>query len=182
MFYLNKKAMTLNEIMVALVVLATAFIPIIGVLSSSYKVTEKDDHIIKGMQLCQEKLGIAIQFPYEFFTPGNYNTQQVSPNTTNQLKLKLGKEKLGKIEFTSTLTVQQPDITFHNVPVFDYTNKPATVNWSNASSWVNIIPNVSANGMVKKYIVRVTWTEKGNNNQSIDKFYQLSTLKANVRR
>ena len=48
--------MTLTEVMLAMALLASAFIPIIGVMGTSIKATDKDDRTIKAVNLCREKL------------------------------------------------------------------------------------------------------------------------------
>lgn len=174
----TNKGMTLNEIMLAMVILALAFIPIVGAISSSMKATEKDDHIIKAMELCQEKLGIAVQFPFDFFSPGTYNTKQESPNTGgHRLILNLGEENF-RINYTSSLEVTAENVSF-NVPMVDFTQKPE--DYSNPGNWIHT-ENVTINDMVKRYTVTVTWKEPGDAPSVPLKFYKLSVLKANVKR
>ena len=176
-----KKGMTLNEIMLAVVILAVAFIPIVGVISSSMKATEKDEHIIKAMQLCQEKLNIALQFPFEFFSPTNnpFDSTFESPNVNGRLSLVLGDQQIKSITYNSTMTVATETVRF-SVPVVDFSRKPHD-SCNNPSSWINT-ETVIVNDMVKRYTVTVRWQEPGDNPASRQKFYTLSVLKANVQR
>ncbi len=176
-----KKGMTLNEIMLAVVILAVAFIPIIGVISSSLRATEKDDHIIKGMQLCQEKLGIALQFPFDFFVPNNspFNGSYESPNANGKLILTLGNQQIKHITYNSVLTVATETVNF-SVPVVDFSVKPHN-SCDNAASWIHT-ENTTVHNMVKRYTVTVTWREPGDDPAADPKFYTLSVLKANVQR
>lgn len=192
MFFYNKKAFTLNEVMLAVVIIAVTFIPIVGVLTSSFKTTEKDDHIIKAMQLCQEKLGTAVQFPFGFFARGTYNTTQTSANSDDPsdpsnkpLKLVLGEEEdefLKKVKFSSTLVVEEPTMSFNNVPVFDFTGLGDNPNYGSDPSAFVTPTNRDITGMVKRYTVTVTWEEKEKNATGNSRFYTLSTLKVDVRR
>jgi len=64
--------MTLTEVMLAMALLASAFIPIIGVMGTSIKATDKDDRTIKAVNLCQEKLNRALQFPFTSISVGTH--------------------------------------------------------------------------------------------------------------
>ena len=175
----RKKGMTLNEIMLAVVILAIAFIPIVGVISSSMKATEKDERIIKAMELCQGKLSIALQFPFDFFDPGDYNTNQTSNNTDHQLVLKLEPETIKSITYTPTLTVASETVNF-TVPVVNFTKKPHD-SCNNPQDWITVEP-ITVQDMVKRYTVTITWSEPGDDPIASPKFYTLSVLKANVQR
>ena len=161
-------------------------------MTSSFKTTEKDDHVIKAMQLCQEKLGTAVQFPFGFFSPGTYNTTQTSQPTGNPsdpnnkpLTLVLGAEQnefLKKVNFSSTLVVEEPPMSFNNVPVFDFTQLGNNPNYANDPSACVSYISRDISGMVKRYTVTVTWNEKESNATGNSRFYTLSTLKVDVRR
>lgn len=176
-----RKGMTLSEIMLAVSILAIAFIPIIGVISSSLKATEKDDNRIKAMLLCQEKLGVALQFPFEFFTPvfSPYNDSYESPNANGKLTLVLGSETIKHVTYTSTLTVASETVTFA-VPVVDFTQKPFD-SLEDPNGWIKR-EDITVHDMVKRYTVTVTWRDPGDNPASDPKFYTLSVLKANIQR
>lgn len=172
----TKKGMTLNEILLAVVILALAFIPIIGVISSSMRITEKDDHIIKGISLCQEKLSAALQLPFNHFVEGVYDTDIESNNGDLSIKVKLGDEEF-RIPYHSELKVTN-EIVKYKVPMCDFTQRAKNPNAH--SSWMNL-REVEIKNMVKRYTVTVQWSEKEGKKEE-KRFYTLSALKANVRR
>ena len=173
---ISKRGMTLNEILLAVVILALAFIPIIGVISSSMKTTDKDDHIIKGISLCQEKLSAALQFPYDKIPNGTYNSELTTDNGDLSLKVKLGNENF-RIPYYSELTVTNETIKYQ-VPMCDFTRRAKEPN--NPSSWMTL-KKVEIKNMVKRYTVTVRWSEKEGDPRE-QRFYTLSALKADVRR
>ena len=174
----HKKGMTLNEIMVAVIILALSFIPIIGVITSAMNTTEKDDHIIKAMSLCQEKLNAALQFPFDGIPIGTYNATIFSQNTDYPLNVVLGAEDF-RIQYISTLTVASETVTFR-VPMFDFTQKSLFPD--DSKKWATTRTQV-LNNMVKRYTVTVNWEEKESlPGVGTKRFYTLSALKANVRR
>lgn len=59
--------MTLTRLMLAMALLASAFIPIMGVMGTSMKATDKDDRTIRAVNICQEKMNRALQFPFWHF-------------------------------------------------------------------------------------------------------------------
>ena len=168
--------MTLNEIMLAVVILALAFIPIIGVISSAMRTTEKDDHIIKGISLCQEKLSAALQLPFDMLAPDTYNAELKSDNGDLSINVKLGNENF-RIPYYSELTVTNETVKFQ-VPMCDYTKR--ALEPSNPATWMSL-KNVEIKNMVKRYTVTVKWSEK-EGDPAEQRFYTLSALKANVRR
>ncbi len=197
----NKKGMTLNEIMLAVVILAVSFIPIMGVLTSSFKTTEKDDHTIKGMQLCQEKLALVLQFPYDYFNDGTYEKSIDSPANADGLSLHLvlGDENF-RIHYHSSLKVETKNVTFTNVPVFDFTEMIPNANSTATYPYdFSVLPNANAvnrinktvSGKVKEYTITVKWHETGHQNiggapegssDPTERFYTLSVLKADTRK
>ena len=177
MFKLIKRGMTLNEILLAVSILAMSFIPIIGVISSSMQTTEKDDHIIKGISLCQEKLNAALQFPFEFIPSGKYTDDITSNNNDLPLKVELGEDDF-RIKYISELNVTD-EIVHFQVPMCDFTQKAKNPN--SPDTWMKL-RNVEIKNMVKRYTVTVKWNEKEGEEGKKERFYTLSALKVNVRR
>ena len=175
----TKQGMTLNEILLAVSILALSFIPIIGVISSSMRTTEKDDHIIKGLSLCQEKLSAALQFPYDKIPEGTYNADITNDNGDLSITIKLGNEEF-RIPYYSELVVTNETVKY-KVPMCDFTKRAK--NPSNPGAWMST-KNVEVKDMVKRYTVTVRWNEKegGPGAEQKKRFYTLSALKANVRR
>ena len=176
MIRIKKCGMTLNEIMLAVTILALSFIPIIGVISSAMRTTEKDDHIIKGISLCQEKLSAALQLPFDMLPPDTYNTELKSDNGDLSINVKLGNE-IFRIPYYSELTVTN-EVVKYKVPMCDFTKKFKEPN--NPAAWMTL-KNVEIKNMVKRYTVTVRWSEK-EGDPAEQRFYTLSALKANVRR
>lgn len=171
--------MTLTEIMLAMALLASAFIPIIGVMGTSIKATDKDDRIIKAVNLCQEKLNQALQLPFEAIAPGTYGgaTAEKLPKTgASTIILNVGPETLDGVQITSQLDVVDVPGSFM-VPTYDpfargeNPNTPANWGWSTQ--------NINYSGMYHKYTMTITWKDKGG---KTDKFYTLASHKAKIRR
>ncbi len=174
----TKKGMTLNEILLAVSILALSFIPIIAVISSSIRTTEKDDHIIKGISLCQEKLSAVLQFPYDKIPEGTYNADITNDNGDLSITIKLGNENF-RIPYYSELKVTNETVKY-KVPMCDFTKR--AIKPSSPGEWMSS-KNVEIKNMVKRYTVTVRWNEKeGESDEQKKRFYTLSALKANVRR
>ena len=85
LFKKSRKAVTLMEILLACVLMAGAFIPIMALMSSSIKATEQDENNQRAVMLCQEKLNMVLQMPYSTFeaeTKTDY-TEGCSSNEVN---------------------------------------------------------------------------------------------------
>lgn len=178
----NKLGFTLNEIMIALFILAMAFIPTIGVISSAMRATEKDDHIIKGMSLCQEKLNAVLQLPFDYLDCNTYTGEIIATNTGYSIYFG-NEEQFGKIKYFSELEVASRSVDFY-VPMFDFSQlalcrKNKTLA-EKKDEWDKGIKKVTVDNMIKRYTVTVKWNEKeGGENK--ERFYKLSALKANIR-
>lgn len=177
-----KKGFTLTEIMLACVLMAFAFLPIMGVMSSSIKATEKDEATQKAVSLCQEKLNMCLQMPFEDMVLGTHGGDTAkslsSKNTTNQLVLRLGPEKFDNITYKSQLVVSKQSVTF-SVPTCDFALKGEEKNKNNPDAWGWTYPSYTFDDMVKRYTVTVTWRDQGS---KTDKTYTLSSLKADIRK
>ncbi len=176
----TRKGMTLTEVMLAMALLASAFIPIIGVMGTSIKATDKDDRTIKAVNLCQEKLNRALQFPFESIAPGTYGGAVAKILTSNvaagAISLTLGPETIDGVSFTSQLVVTDIPGVF-SVPTYDpfaKGNQPNTpANWG----WVD--RNIPYSNLYHRYVLTVTWQDKG---VKTGKFYTLASHKAKIRR
>ncbi len=177
---LRKHGMTLTEVMLAMALLASAFIPIIGVMGTSIKATEKDDRTIRAVNLCQEKLNRALQFDFEDMPVGTYGgtTKKVlkSVDKTNAIVLNLGPETIDEVEISSRLDVTDVPGTFrvHTYDAFAKGNNPkAPANWG----WK--LKDIPYANLFHKYVLTVTWKDKGS---AANKFYTLASYKAKIRR
>ena len=121
MTYKNIKGITLTEILIALLILATAFIPIIGVMSGGIKGTQKDETVLKAVQLSQQALSTALQIPFNDLVankgagggPWTFGTADSTFDyATGSLNLRLGKVTVGNIDHTLTLTIDDVPFVF----------------------------------------------------------------------
>lgn len=184
----SKKAVTLVEILLACVLMAGAFLPIMGLMTSSIKITEQDENTQRAVRLCQDKLNMALQMPYKKMLAKKYSDEIIKSSETgsDKIELKLGKETIEGIEYVSELDVQMETVDF-TVPTCNFElkgrdyelwklKKKTHPNPSNWGTWEVITYKVS--DKVKRYTVTVKWKDKGKDNE---KFYTLSSLKADIR-
>ena len=184
-FAKSRKAVTLVEILLACVLLAGAFLPIMGLMTSSIRATEQDENTQRAVMLCQEKLNMALQMPFNKFPVTKKTVYDKGSFTSNQVTLELGKRDFEGIAYTSTLTVEPYTVTFH-VPTCDFDKKGNNIiNKTNAGltptpgdwGWNDEVTHVITD-KVKRYTVKVVWKDVG---KTAVKEYVLSSLKADVR-
>lgn len=189
-FLCRRRAMSLTEIILAMALLATAFIPIMGVMGTSVKATDKDNSTIKAVNLCQEKLNQALQFPFGILEPapkasktyGSSALEELSSSSdANKIVLRVGPDSVvepvtgNKFEYKAVLTVADKPGSFL-VPMYDPDLKannpgdPTKWGWSDQTK--------AYEGMYYQYTMTVTWKDKGSTQ---DKTYTLSTFKSKVR-
>lgn len=174
---ISKKAFTLTEVLFACVLMAVAFLPILGVLGSSIKATEKDGSTQKAVTLCQEKLNMALQLPFSAIDTGTHtNRTFTSINQTNPIELVIGAETIDGIVYTSTMVVSMETVIF-NVPTCDFQEKADKPDTPQDWGFQTIAYRVE--NMLKRYTVTITWADKGTANE---KTYTLSSLKADIRK
>lgn len=183
-FAKSKKAVTLVEILLACVLMAGAFLPIMGLLTSSIRITEQDENTQRAVMLCQEKMNMALQMPFDKFKVTKKTTFPADTYESNEVTLVLGEQKFDGIKYTSTLTVEPYEVTFV-VPTCKFADKgkdvliaeknktkPVPKNWG----WQNVSHKIT--NKVLRYTVRVEWKDVG---KDAVKEYILSSLKADVR-
>lgn len=175
---INKKAMTLAEILLACVLMALAFLPIMGLMTSSIKITEQDENTQRAVRLCQEKINIVMQMPYSTFNEGS---RLNSGNYSNKdIKLVLGDEVFEGITYNTTLIVESYKVTYH-VPTCDFSLKGADTHKAspNPNNWGWTDLTYEVDNKVKRYTVTVKWKDHA---KEKEKEYTLSTLKADLRK
>ncbi len=170
----------------AMALLATAFIPIIGVMGSSAKATDKDDRNIRAVNICQEKLNQALQFPFGILEPEPRQTATYgeageetleSSADDNKISLKVGPCNINGFEFDAVLTVADRPGTFQ-VPMYDPFKKADPAFKDNPDLWGWDTQSKDYEGMLFQYTMKVTWKDKGD---AREKEYVLSTFKSKVR-
>lgn len=181
----NKKhtGITLTEILVAVGFLAMAFIPIMGLLGSSLKITDKDQSNIMAMNLCQEKLNTALQFEF-----GKFNTWLGSEITnveisSGTLVLNLNPVTYNGVVFNFKLKVSDRNGTF-SVSSRDFSNDLSNTNTTPVATW-KFLPaeKIPYANLVHRYKMTVEWKDKGKSDKStaILKDYTLVTFKAKLK-
>ncbi|MEW6708766.1 MAG: hypothetical protein AB1403_03000 [Candidatus Riflebacteria bacterium] len=181
----SRKAMSLTEIIMAMALLATAFIPIVGVMGTSMKATDKDDRTIKAVNLCQEKLNQALQFPFGILEPGPNGTKTYgdggsvqelnSSGASSKIVLRLGPDDIDGFAYKAVLTVADRPGSF-NVPMYDPFQKAQNPADPTKWGWSSEVRPYA--GMFFQYTMTVTWRDKG---ETKDKEYTLSSFKSRVR-
>ncbi len=183
----SKRGFNLTEIMLAMTILAAAFIPIIGVMGNSVKITDKDNRTILAVNLCQQKLNKALQFPFGELEPAPGGTRSYGlasqtlrtkdPNSNLSLLLtpKEELEGLPGVFFSATLKVEDIPIGF-TVPTYDTFEKAKFPNTPGNWKFVTLTKNLS--GVFSKYTVSVSWNDAGRNEV---KNYTLVSFKARTR-
>ena len=182
--YRSRRAISLTEIMMAMALVATAFIPIVGVMGTSMKATDKDDRTIKAVNICQEKMNQALQFPFGILEPavnssktyGATNAEVFNSSAEiGKIVLKLGPDNLEGFDYKAVLTVTDRPGSF-NVPMYDPFEKAKFPNNPSKWGWSSKVKDYE--GMYYQYTMTVTWKDKGSN---IEKNYSLSSFKSKVR-
>ena len=169
----QKSGMTLTEIMIAALVIAIAFMPIIGVMGTSVKATAKDDAIIRGMNLCQEKLNTTLRFPFNYFR-GNLGAEITEAIFNHDgLELDLRDQTINGIQYRTVLIVDDRPGQF-TVPERDLN----TGDSNNPSTWSFDQTTVNYSDLVNRYRMTVFWRESGADEEQ---FYSLVSFRANLR-
>ncbi len=182
-----KNGITLTEILLGVVILAVSFLPIIGVMGSSIKGTQKDEEIVKAVHLAQTSLNTALQFPFNQLieirfpsSPGptwNFTSTTAATVTTTlgDMVFSYGQKPLGKTTYNVALRITDVGPTFR-VPTYDPASK--ALNLLNPSAW-NWQTRTTAQifGVYHRYELTVTWKDAGN---AQDRFYRLVSFKAKL--
>ena len=177
-----KKAVTLPEILLATFILAAALLPVIGVMSTSLNATTQDENTQKAVQICQNKLNIALQMPFDTFDIG-----AATNKTSNNIVFDLSPITEKGVTYTPTMTVEAVTVVY-NVPTCDFNEKEQDKHQHELDSNHIVDPNnwgwndvpYTVNGKVKRYIMNVSWQDVGGPGRPT-KTYTLSTLKADIR-
>lgn len=178
-------ALSLIEVILAMVILASAFIPIIGVMGTAAKATDKDNRTIKAMDLCQDKLNKALQFPFDDTDLANTLNPRGSVRkfgeftevilTSGQIKLRLGPgENIDGVIYDSMLVSTDATGTFH-VPMYDAFAKGVASTTPSSWNWAD--KEVDFERVFSKYAVTVKWKDQANRSQH----YTLVSFKAKTR-
>ncbi|NLM17535.1 MAG: hypothetical protein GX221_07445 [Candidatus Riflebacteria bacterium] len=189
-----KSAFTLNEIMVAVVVMALVFLPTMVAIMSGLKATDKDGGRVVAMQLCQQKLDQALSLPYSdvIATVGNSDSLTLSSGGAGVTSvfnfgdndLDLSSVEVGGIIFNFSLTLTKRSHTF-SVHEVDYGETPGEVTATKPplAQWVISGPvDIEVKDRLLRYRMRVFWRDKRRESiaDSPEHFYELVTFKSDL--
>lgn len=173
---------TLIEILMAVGFLAMAFIPIMGLLGSSVKITDKDQSNILAMNLCQEKLNTALQFEFGAFNAWLGNELTDINISSGTLTLSLKPVIQNGVTFNFKLKVEDREGSF-TVASRDFSAESGGGTTPTASWKFIKAAKYSYKGLVHRYTMTVQWKDKGktNDKKAIIKDYTLVTFKAKLK-
>lgn len=163
----------LSEIMIAILVIAVAFLPTIGVLGTSIRATSKDDSVIRAMNLCQEKLDTALKFPFSFFNANLGLNLTDTTQTEGTLSLPLTQEVIKGVTYRYILRVEDRPGSFSVM------EKNLDTSGEEPGTWkFNTSANIGYDNIFHRYRMTVFWTPQGDN---IERSYSLVTFRADLR-
>ncbi|OIP26070.1 hypothetical protein AUK22_07280 [bacterium CG2_30_54_10] len=191
----GKIGFTLTEIVMAVAILALSFLPIIGVMGSSIKGTQKDEEVIKAVHLGQSLMNTAIQFPFNELVskkgvgPGpawsfGGLTSFTYTTTSGNLTLELGPMNEGRFKFNSELVISDVPVQFQ-VPLYNPSAKasdtsPANPAKPDPSNWgwqpPISLPKTPLSGVYHRYLLTVRWADPLHGSH----FYSLVSFKAKL--
>lgn len=187
----QRQGVTLTEIMLALFILSAAFIPIIAVMSTGIRGTQKDETILRGVQLAQKTLNTALQLPFGDLVanrggggagPWVFGSAGEEFNyATGSMNLKLGKVLEGTLEYTLVLEISDVPFNFslsvHN-PMSRNNASDTPLEWG----WQkNVrVPRVGdQTGLYHRYVLTATWFDRGLSD-GLQRTYRLVSSKARL--
>ncbi len=181
------RGFTLTEIVLAVGLLALAFLPIIGVMGASVEGTQKDEEIITAVHLAQTLLNTALQFPFNelptkaggagpTWTFGGA-TAFTYKSSVGNLTLNLGPLTVGRLNCTAELQITDLPVQFR-VPLYTPAMKasdstdPTKWGWSGSLN----LPKVQLPNHYHRYLVIVRWADPRRG----PRFYSLASFKARL--
>jgi len=160
----RKSGITLLEIMFAVIILATAMIPIASMIGFGFRGTMKDYRNIVALQLLESTLNQVQSAAYDTIPEGTHTTTLSLVATDTNARIPLGTIASGGYTFNVSLNVTGENVTFsyqsvqYNLAGFDEDN-PATWQFSG----VQTVSYNQASGLfarrVRRVVAIVDWTE-----------------------
>ena len=185
----NRKGVTLSEIMLALFIISAAFLPIMGAMSTGVRGTQKDETVLRGVQLAQKTLNIALQIPFKDLvnnrgggtgSPWSFGTAGTEFSyATGTLNLRLGKVLEGPLEYTLNLEIRDVPF-FFTLSVHDpmarsiATETPAAWGWQGG---VRVPRTGEMKDLYHRYALTATWVDR-DNKESPKRIYRIVSYKA----
>lgn len=150
-----RNGFTLTEIMFAVCILASAMIPIAGMMGHGFEGTRRDSRQIAAIQLCQSRLNQALAVPY-----GLLETTSNSISSGTTVLLTLGATAIDNTTYTVNLITEDKPVTFNyqsvNINHEDY-DKDDPASWDFLTSASGSLKIDSA---AKEVSISVVWQEK----------------------
>lgn len=173
MHIISNKGVTLTEILLAVFIMAMAFIPIVGVMGTSMRFTMKENSTITAMNIAQDKLDTALNFEFDFFDANNHlDSGWITTNLqSGNLELALATQTIAGVDYFSQLKVEDRPGSF-TVPVRSFDDIHDMSTWKFATSTIDYT------GLVHRYTLKVKWKDRG---EDSEKFYRLVTFRAKLR-
>ncbi len=188
---LRSKGVTLTEIMLALFILSAAFLPIMGVMSTGIRGTQKDEAILRGVQLAQQTLNTALQLPFGDLVanrggggngPWSFGVAGSEFSyATGSLNLRLGKILEGTREYTLTLEIRDEPFVF-NLSVHNPMARSVASDTPSQWSWQADVkvPRVGEQtGLYHRYELTANWFDRGMTDGT-QRTYRLVSYKARL--
>jgi len=156
----------------ALFILSAAFIPIIAVMSTGIRGTQKDETILRGVQLAQKTFNTALQLPFGDLVanrggggngPWTFGTaEEEFSYATGSLNLRLGKVLEGTLEYALVLEITDVPFVF-NLSVHNPMSRLAASETPDLWGWqanVNVPRVGEQSGLYHRYELTATWNNR----------------------
>ena len=161
----SRSGITLIEIMIATVILATALIPIASIMGYGAKSTQKDFTTIEAIQLLEKTGNSLIQQPFASIPTGSLTSYPAPP--TGFPPVVLG-TITGRFNTTFSVSV---DSSFFPITLAVRPVKVFTAGFNEAAprdSDFDTAMTESFSNQVKKLVIAVAWTEPGGGSRRIE--------------
>lgn len=158
--------------MIAIMILAVAFLPTIGVFGTSIKSTQKDNRVIRAMNICQDKLDTALKFSFGFYKANLGAVLTNAELSTGTLTLDLNDETIKTVTYRYELLVEDRpgDFTVRERDLDEGDEDPDT--------WVfNAEQEIPYEDILHRYKMTVYWKTP---EEADEHFYTLVTFRADL--
>jgi len=184
--YADRRGLTLTELALAVFILALAFIPIVGVLGNSIQGTQKDEQIIKAVQLAQSSLNSALQFPFKDLVtqrfganpgagPWQFSSVASVTISTGTLSFTFGDVQVGRYSYNVSLQIVDECPTF-TVKICDPMKKGGIASTTPSAWGWNDYNSQPYSDFFHRYSLTVTWVNPSHKQC----FYSLVSYKAKL--
>ena len=118
---LNRRGITLIEIMVAFIILCLAAIGAAGIISHGHRETTHDFRRGQALQILVDRMNFLSSLPFKTLADEISGT---SKNINSEFKkISFGKVTIGQNTYDVTATLKKQSVTFNNLMELDFPNK-----------------------------------------------------------